>query len=120
MVSSIVSLFFLSSVFLKALSDIQIAVKMVRNSEDSDEHPLDRQYHSLRCQLQSLDSGCNEYKVCVWQFIAVIMMKVEVYQSALQQCYSVYGCTLRTYMVHSLSNQATEIVSQKSNEKSQD
>uniref|UniRef100_A0A3Q3BTU5 Poly [ADP-ribose] polymerase n=1 Tax=Haplochromis burtoni TaxID=8153 RepID=A0A3Q3BTU5_HAPBU len=48
---------------LEALSDIQIAVKMVKSSEDSDEHPLDRQYHSLRCKLQPLDSSNNEYKV---------------------------------------------------------
>lgn len=48
---------------LEALSDIQIAVKMVQSSEDSDEHPLDRQYHSLKCQLQPLDSSGNEYKV---------------------------------------------------------
>ncbi|KAM9349501.1 poly [ADP-ribose] polymerase 2 [Symphorus nematophorus] len=48
---------------LEALSDIQIAVKMVRSSEDSDEHPLDRQYHSLHCQLQHLASSSNEFKV---------------------------------------------------------
>lgn len=50
---------------LKALSDIQIAVKMVKSSEDGDEHPLDRQYHSLQCKLQPLDSSNNEYKVSV-------------------------------------------------------
>uniref|UniRef100_UPI0037E9767C poly [ADP-ribose] polymerase 2 n=1 Tax=Semicossyphus pulcher TaxID=241346 RepID=UPI0037E9767C len=48
---------------LEALSDIQIAVKMVQSSNDGDEHPLDRQYHSLKCQLQPLDSSCNEFKV---------------------------------------------------------
>uniref|UniRef100_A0A7N9AYC4 Poly [ADP-ribose] polymerase n=1 Tax=Mastacembelus armatus TaxID=205130 RepID=A0A7N9AYC4_9TELE len=48
---------------LEALSDIQIAVKMVQSSEDSDEHPLDRQYCSLRCKLQPLDSSSNEFKV---------------------------------------------------------
>ncbi|XP_035527134.1 poly [ADP-ribose] polymerase 2 [Morone saxatilis] len=48
---------------LEALSDIQIAVKMVQSSNDSDEHPLDRQYRSLQCQLQPLDSAGNEYKV---------------------------------------------------------
>lgn len=48
---------------LEALSDIQIAVKMVQSSEDSDEHPLDRQYHSLKCQLQPLDSNCHEFKL---------------------------------------------------------
>lgn len=48
---------------LEALSDIQIAVKMVQSSEDSDEHPLDRQYHSLRCKMQPLDSSNPEYKV---------------------------------------------------------
>ncbi|KAM8850853.1 poly [ADP-ribose] polymerase 2 isoform 1-T1 [Spinachia spinachia] len=48
---------------LEALSDIQIAVKMVQSSEDSDEHPLDRQYCSLGCQMQPLDSGSHEYSV---------------------------------------------------------
>ncbi|XP_054452113.1 poly [ADP-ribose] polymerase 2 [Anoplopoma fimbria] len=48
---------------LEALSDIQIAVKMVQSSENSDEHPLDRQYCSLHCQMQPLDSGSNEYTV---------------------------------------------------------
>lgn len=49
--------------FYQALSDIQIAVKMVQSSEDSDEHPLDRQYSSLQCKLEPLDSSCHEYKV---------------------------------------------------------
>ncbi|XP_029309486.1 poly [ADP-ribose] polymerase 2 [Cottoperca gobio] len=48
---------------LEALSDIQIAVKMVESSKDSDEHPLDQQYCSLQCQLQPLDSSSNEYTV---------------------------------------------------------
>ncbi|XP_057184241.1 poly [ADP-ribose] polymerase 2 isoform X3 [Triplophysa rosa] len=48
---------------LEALSDIQIAVKMVQSSIQSDEHPLDRQYHSLKCQLEPLDSDSNDYKV---------------------------------------------------------
>uniref|UniRef100_A0A1A7X6K8 Poly [ADP-ribose] polymerase n=1 Tax=Iconisemion striatum TaxID=60296 RepID=A0A1A7X6K8_9TELE len=48
---------------LETLSDIQIAVKMAQSSADSDEHPLDRQYHSLQCKLQPLDSSGHEYKV---------------------------------------------------------
>ncbi|XP_010785214.1 poly [ADP-ribose] polymerase 2-like [Notothenia coriiceps] len=48
---------------LEALSEIQIAVKMVQSSGDSDEHPVDRQYSSLQCQLQPLDSGTNEFQV---------------------------------------------------------
>ncbi|XP_067308481.1 poly [ADP-ribose] polymerase 2 [Pseudorasbora parva] len=48
---------------LEALSDIQIAVKMVQSSVQSDEHPLDRHYRSLQCRLQPLDSHSNEYKV---------------------------------------------------------
>ncbi|CAJ1072839.1 poly polymerase 2 isoform X2 [Chelmon rostratus] [Xyrichtys novacula] len=48
---------------LEALSDIQIAVKMVKSSADGDEHPLDRQYLSLKCQLQSVDSSTEEFKV---------------------------------------------------------
>uniref|UniRef100_A0A6Q2X1Y3 Poly [ADP-ribose] polymerase n=1 Tax=Esox lucius TaxID=8010 RepID=A0A6Q2X1Y3_ESOLU len=48
---------------LEALSDIQIAVKMVQSSAFGDEHPLDRQYHSLQCQLQPLSTGSQEYQV---------------------------------------------------------
>ncbi|KAJ8336518.1 hypothetical protein SKAU_G00377380 [Synaphobranchus kaupii] len=48
---------------LEALSDIQIAVKMAQTGADSLEHPLDRQYHSLQCQLNPLASDCHEYKV---------------------------------------------------------
>ncbi|XP_072544606.1 poly [ADP-ribose] polymerase 2 isoform X2 [Salminus brasiliensis] len=48
---------------LEALSDIQIAVKMVESSCHSDEHPLDRQYHSLKCQLQPLPPDSHEFKV---------------------------------------------------------
>ncbi|XP_029686723.1 poly [ADP-ribose] polymerase 2 isoform X3 [Takifugu rubripes] len=48
---------------LEALSDIQIAVKMVKSNEDGDENPLDRQYRSLHCSLQPLDSSSHEYRV---------------------------------------------------------
>uniref|UniRef100_A0A671RND0 Poly [ADP-ribose] polymerase n=1 Tax=Sinocyclocheilus anshuiensis TaxID=1608454 RepID=A0A671RND0_9TELE len=48
---------------LEALSDIQIAVKMVQSSVQNDENPLDRQYRSLQCRLQPLDSNSHEYKV---------------------------------------------------------
>ncbi|KAK5860334.1 hypothetical protein PBY51_021821 [Eleginops maclovinus] len=48
---------------LEALSDIQIAVKMVQSSGDSDEHPVDRQYSSLQCQLQPLHSSSKEFEV---------------------------------------------------------
>uniref|UniRef100_A0A8C6SV72 Poly [ADP-ribose] polymerase n=1 Tax=Neogobius melanostomus TaxID=47308 RepID=A0A8C6SV72_9GOBI len=47
---------------LEALSDIQIAVKMVQSSSDSDEHPVDRQYKSLQCGLQPLEPSGNEYQ----------------------------------------------------------
>ncbi|XP_032421927.1 poly [ADP-ribose] polymerase 2 [Xiphophorus hellerii] len=48
---------------LEALSDIQIAVKMAESNADSDEHPLDRQYHALQCQLEPLDQSSHEFKV---------------------------------------------------------
>lgn len=56
---------FVFLLFLKALSDIQIAVKMVKDNEDSDENPLDRQYRALHCTMQPLDSDCHEYQVCI-------------------------------------------------------
>ncbi|KAL6489704.1 hypothetical protein MHYP_G00000490 [Metynnis hypsauchen] len=46
-----------------ALSDIQIAVKMVQSSCHGDEHPLDRQYRSLKCELQPLASDSHEFQV---------------------------------------------------------
>ncbi|XP_077414565.1 poly [ADP-ribose] polymerase 2 isoform X2 [Vanacampus margaritifer] len=49
---------------LEALSDIQIAVKMVESGGDGhDEHPLDRHYRSLNCLLEPLDPIGEEYKV---------------------------------------------------------
>ncbi|XP_038135520.1 poly [ADP-ribose] polymerase 2 isoform X2 [Cyprinodon tularosa] len=48
---------------LEALGDIQIAVKMAQSNADSDEHPLDRQYRSLQCQLQPLDHSSHEFKL---------------------------------------------------------
>lgn len=48
---------------LEALSDIQIAVKMVQSSTDSEDHPLDRQYKSLHCGLQPLEPSAHEYQV---------------------------------------------------------
>ncbi|XP_053739044.1 poly [ADP-ribose] polymerase 2 isoform X2 [Synchiropus splendidus] len=48
---------------LEALSDIQIAVKMVQSGKDDGEHPLDQQYRALRCQLDPLDSSSHEYQV---------------------------------------------------------
>ncbi|ROL55166.1 Poly [ADP-ribose] polymerase 2 [Anabarilius grahami] len=48
---------------LEALSDIQIAVKMVQSNVQSDEHPVDRHYRSLQCRLEPLDTHSNEFKV---------------------------------------------------------
>ncbi|XP_012711257.2 poly [ADP-ribose] polymerase 2 [Fundulus heteroclitus] len=48
---------------LEALSDIQIAVKMAQSNAGSDEHPLDRQYRSMQCQLQHLEPSSNDFKV---------------------------------------------------------
>ncbi|XP_055359532.1 poly [ADP-ribose] polymerase 2 isoform X2 [Betta splendens] len=48
---------------LEALSDIEIAVKMVQSNAGSDEHPLDTQYRSLQCKLEPLKSTSTEFKV---------------------------------------------------------
>ncbi|KAL2097172.1 hypothetical protein ACEWY4_006379 [Coilia grayii] len=48
---------------LEALSDIQIAVKMVESSSNSVDHPLDIQYRSLQCQLQPLSADSHEFQV---------------------------------------------------------
>uniref|UniRef100_W5LVZ4 Poly [ADP-ribose] polymerase n=1 Tax=Lepisosteus oculatus TaxID=7918 RepID=W5LVZ4_LEPOC len=48
---------------LEALSDIQIAVKMVQSSASGDEHPLDRQYHTLCCELEPMEPSSQEYQL---------------------------------------------------------
>ncbi|XP_062849781.1 poly [ADP-ribose] polymerase 2 [Trichomycterus rosablanca] len=48
---------------LEALSDIQIAVKMVQSSAASDEHPVDKHYHALKCHLHPLDPAGHEFQV---------------------------------------------------------
>ncbi|XP_069044736.1 poly [ADP-ribose] polymerase 2 isoform X2 [Lepisosteus oculatus] len=48
---------------LEALSDIQIAVKMVQSSASGDEHPLDRQYHTLCCELEPVEPSSQEYQL---------------------------------------------------------
>lgn len=50
---------------LEALSDIQIAVKMVQSSKDSEEHPLDQQYKSLCCGLQPLEPSGEDFQTIV-------------------------------------------------------
>ncbi|XP_027009409.2 poly [ADP-ribose] polymerase 2 isoform X2 [Tachysurus fulvidraco] len=50
---------------LEALSDIEIAVRMVQSASMSDENPLDKNYRSLKCLLQPLESHTPEYQEIV-------------------------------------------------------
>ena len=51
--------------FLQALGDIQIAFKMLKQG-DMSENPVDRHYHSLKCDLEALDHSNKEFKVSQW------------------------------------------------------
>ncbi|XP_038631572.1 poly [ADP-ribose] polymerase 2 [Scyliorhinus canicula] len=48
---------------LEALSDIEVAIKVVKSDLKSTENPLDRQYHSLQCSLQPLEHTAQQFKV---------------------------------------------------------
>ncbi|MGH0140553.1 UNVERIFIED_CONTAM: hypothetical protein FKN15_023221 [Acipenser sinensis] len=48
---------------LEALSDIEIVIKMVKSSLDSTEHPLDKQYSSLHCDLSPLEHSTQEFQI---------------------------------------------------------
>ncbi|XP_067837774.1 poly [ADP-ribose] polymerase 2, partial [Heptranchias perlo] len=48
---------------LEALSEIEIAIKVVESELGSAENPLDRQYRSLHCSLQPLEHTASEFKV---------------------------------------------------------
>ncbi|XP_076358409.1 poly [ADP-ribose] polymerase 2-like isoform X2 [Tachypleus tridentatus] len=50
---------------LETLGDIQVAIKMLREEIEDDEHPLDRHYHSLQCSLEPLNRESEEYKVAL-------------------------------------------------------
>ncbi|KAM3940242.1 poly [ADP-ribose] polymerase 2-like isoform 2-T2 [Leptodactylus fuscus] len=48
---------------LEALGDIQIAVKLASLDLRSHEHPLDRQYRQLQCNLEPLDKKSSEFQL---------------------------------------------------------
>ena len=48
--------------FIQALVDIEIAIKMLKEGDYS-ENPVDRHYHSLKCDLEPLDHKSEEFKV---------------------------------------------------------
>ncbi|XP_072005479.1 poly [ADP-ribose] polymerase 2 isoform X1 [Engystomops pustulosus] len=48
---------------LEALGDIQIAVKLASLDLQSHEHPVDRQYRQLQCNLEPLDKKSSEFQL---------------------------------------------------------
>ncbi|XP_078393741.1 poly [ADP-ribose] polymerase 2, partial [Cetorhinus maximus] len=48
---------------LEALSDIEVAIQVVRSELESTENPLDQQYRSLHCSLQPLEHTASEFKL---------------------------------------------------------
>ncbi|KAK6185449.1 hypothetical protein SNE40_007679 [Patella caerulea] len=48
---------------LEALGDIEIAIKILK-SGDKSENPIDRHYHSLKCDIGVLDKTHPDYKIC--------------------------------------------------------
>ncbi|XP_027698752.1 poly [ADP-ribose] polymerase 2 isoform X2 [Vombatus ursinus] len=53
----------LSILYLQALGDIEIAIKLVKTELKTPEHPLDQHYRNLHCALHPLDYSCHEFKV---------------------------------------------------------
>jgi len=53
--------FFISNYF-QALSDIEIAIKVLKKG-DMSENPIDRHYHALNCDLEPVDKTTSEFKV---------------------------------------------------------
>ncbi|XP_062511344.1 poly [ADP-ribose] polymerase 2-like [Corticium candelabrum] len=48
---------------LQAFGDIEIAMRVMSEKGHADEHPIDRQYTSLKCQMTPLDKEVAEYKL---------------------------------------------------------
>ncbi|XP_072169723.1 poly [ADP-ribose] polymerase 2-like isoform X1 [Diadema setosum] len=48
---------------LEALGDIQIALKVLETDKTSDEHPIDQQYHALKCKMEPLDKSSKTFEL---------------------------------------------------------
>ena len=46
----------------QALGDIEIAIKMLKEG-NYDENPVDRHYHAMKCDLETLQNTSDEFKV---------------------------------------------------------
>ena len=56
------NLIYIFVLIIQALGDIEIAIKMLKMG-DMTENPLDRHYHSLKCDLEPIDHKSDEFKV---------------------------------------------------------
>ncbi|XP_033123730.1 poly [ADP-ribose] polymerase 2-like [Anneissia japonica] len=48
---------------LEALADIQIALTVLEEGLNTNEHPIDNQYHSLKCELKPLEKDNPDFKM---------------------------------------------------------
>ncbi|XP_033626574.1 poly [ADP-ribose] polymerase 2-like isoform X2 [Asterias rubens] len=48
---------------LEALGDIQVAMTILKENRNVDEHPIDSQYHSLKCTMKSLEKTHPDFKM---------------------------------------------------------
>lgn len=48
---------------LETLGDIQIAMTVLKAESKVNEHPIDRQYHALKCQLNIVEKSEDEFKM---------------------------------------------------------
>lgn len=50
---------------LKALSEIRIGIKAVQSEQLDQEHPLDRSYRGLSCEIRPLEKDNPDFQVCL-------------------------------------------------------
>jgi hypothetical protein len=56
--------------FIQALGDIEIAMKLLKKDEGSDDNPVDAHYKSLECDLKPLAKTDSDFKViCTFKTI---------------------------------------------------
>ncbi|XP_069796902.1 poly [ADP-ribose] polymerase 2 isoform X2 [Narcine bancroftii] len=48
---------------LEALSDIEVAISMIKSEPASAENPLDQHYRFLHCELQPMDHSCSHFQI---------------------------------------------------------
>ena len=56
-------MFFLLFLISQSLTDLEIAAKVMKKGNDSKEDPIDSQYRSLKCEMETVKRDSEEFEI---------------------------------------------------------